>query len=790
MSAIGVLLATVVSAASPEKGLVFMGDETPQFAVSAVPADGASWTVTDWRGETRAEGRIAADGTLEVKGLPPGYWTLAVGDAAALGFTTVIDPATRRKVAESSYAADSAFSWMCIPYAYRKDFKVGLSEHLARLIQAAGISQTRERFCWEDVQKEKDGPINWGRYLENEKLLLSKGIRTSWYNHNSPKFVGGKGGGWGRQSRARDLVAVRDFCERVGRDFGSTLADFEYFNEPDLGHPAWDVTAQYKAASVGFRAAKSGVPTTNFSMCLGVDFNYDNLVFDNDMAKYIDIFNIHNYSQLQDYDAFNARIHAFLEKRGIGDYPILITESGCVNEGEATLPTDVDRCKAHTPEQEMIVADFIPKAQIKRQFGGVWRNHFFIFASFHERGGRKDWGIIRRDGTARPGLAAFAALTAELDGFRILGRAEAGPGVEAYLYDRGDGQKTLAFWGKGGCGVSVACEGPARLVDWCGTPRQVRPEDGFIALTADEHVSYLTGDIDVKIVKEATSAGTPRLHEPPEGEDLEVVIRADFPGSDFDVVDGFTAVETKKGGEGRVNVEIWNLSETPKTGRLYSKNGTLVGWPEDEIELPARGVFAKEVTLKPQVGKDGEAKWMLRGIFGGKKTTRFAVPVRDFASGLRTLKKVTAQTTDPKAWTKNNSALTTAFKAEGDAMRIDMSWVTDDPKVKTSDRWAYNQIEVPKAAQNGLKYVVFEIKSVQDKVENNFQCANVYTYGKNRGDRIVCNKPMKEWTKVHVSIPEKKDAPVESVGIGANPVGKELTFWVRNVEFYCSEVEK
>ena len=55
-----VMLATVVSAANPEKGLVFIGDETPQFAVSAVPADGAAWRVADWRGETRSDGRSAA----------------------------------------------------------------------------------------------------------------------------------------------------------------------------------------------------------------------------------------------------------------------------------------------------------------------------------------------------------------------------------------------------------------------------------------------------------------------------------------------------------------------------------------------------------------------------------------------------------------------------------------------------------------------------------------------------------------------------------------------------------
>lgn len=782
-----VLLATVVSAVSPENGLVFMGDETPQFQVSAVPVDGATWKVTDWRGEKRAEGRITADGTLEVKGLPPGYWTLAVGDAEPCGFTTVIDPMTRRKVVDSAYAADSAFSWMAIPWAYDTSMKTNdLTRHLARLLCAAGISQTRERFCWEDVQKEKGGLINWGRYLKNENLLTAKGIKTSWYNANSPMFVGGKGRGWGCQSLARDLVAVRDFCERVGRDFGPTIADFEYLNEPDLGHPAWDATAQYKAASVGFRAAKSGVPTTNFSMCLGVDFNYDNLVFDNDMAKYIDIFNIHHYGNLSTYDAFDARIHAFLEKRGIGDMPILITESGCDYEGEATLPTDVSRCKAHTPEQEMVVADFIPKAQIKRQFGGIWRNHFFIFASFHERGGRKDWGIIRRDGTARPGLAAFSALTAELDGLQVLGRVDLGQGVEAYLYDCGDGRKTLAFWGKGE--ISVPGTGVARLVDWCGTPRQVQSENGDFALVADEHVSYLTGSLVVAVSRPATATGTLRLHEQaPDGEDLEVVIRVDFPKGEFDVVDGMTAVETKRGGEGRVNVEIWNLSDKPKRGRLYSKNGELVGWPDEEIKLPARGVFAHEATLKPLVGKDGEAKWMLRGVFDGKKTSRFAVPVRDFASGLKTLKKVTARTTDPSAWAKNNSALTTAFKPEGDAMRIDMSWVTDDPSVKTSDRWAYNQIRVPAAAQKGLKYVVFEIRSEQDKVENNFQCANVYTYGKNRGDRIVCNKPMKDWTKVHVSIPKKTDAPVEMIGIGANPIGRELTFWVRDVTFYCAE---
>lgn len=420
------LILAAVTVAHPEPSLLYVGGETPAFEVSGVPAVGTAWAVRDWRGATRASGRLASDGRIDVRGLPPGFWTFRVEGADDVSFTTVIDPKTRRTVAESSFAADSAFSWMTIPYCYRKNFKVDYIDYLARLIQASGLTQTRERFCWEDVQRELGGEINWGRYMKCAKALGERGIKLSWFNANSPKFVGGKGGGWGKASLAGDLVALRDFCARVARDFGPYAADFEYLNEPDLWAPAWDATAQMKAAAVGFRAAGSGVPVANFAMCMGVDFNYDNLAFDNDLGKYIDIFNIHNYGKLSEYDSFNARVHRFLEGRGYGDLPILVTESGTEAEGVAKLPTDVDRCRAQTPEQEMVVADFIPKAQIKRQFGGVWRNHFFIFASFHERGGTKDWGIVRRDGTARPGVAAFAALTAELDGCRMLGRAAVG----------------------------------------------------------------------------------------------------------------------------------------------------------------------------------------------------------------------------------------------------------------------------------------------------------------------------------------------------------------------------
>ena len=784
-----------------EPSRLFMGAETPRFRV----ADDSSttrhtWRVEDWRGNVVCRGACAAKGLIEVAGLPPGYWTLRVEGVEPVSFTTVIDPTSRRRVADSPFAADSAFSWMDIPTAFAPTLEADYSAHLVRLLHAAGITQTRERFAWNGAQKESGGPLSWGRYLKNAKLLAENGIRFSWMNAGAPKFAGGAGGGWGVASLATNLVAVRDFCEEVGRVLGPYLADFEYLNEPDLLFPAWDAVAQFKAASVGFRAAGSGVPVANFAMCMGVDFAYDNLVFDNGLANYIDIFNIHDYSKLSAYDAFDARVHRFLEKRGIGDMPILITESGCEEEGEASLPTDSPLCKAQSPEQELFVADFLAKAQIKRQFGGIWRNHFFIFASFHERGGRKDWGLVRRDGSARPGVAAFAALTAELEGSRMLGRADVGAGIEAYLYDKDDDTKALAFWSVGvgfqpaknmGGPRFVAAAADARqrvpsalrLVDWCGTPQPI-PADG--AIRAESRVSYLTGAFDVPISQPATPVGTlQRSRSCATVADLATVIRVDFPKDEFDVVDGFTAVETKRDGEGRVRIEVWNLDDRPKRGRLFSEGGELAGWPEGDIDLPQRGVFAHEATLRPLCGREGEATWRLHGVFDGKETTPFVVIVRDFASALSGMRRFTVAVGDPANWRKNTSAPKVAFTPEGEAMRIDHSWVGAAPT--PGGRWAYNGIRVPKEARRSLKYVVFEIRSEQDKIENNYSTANVFTlrFG-GATDRIPCNPPAKEWTKVHVGIPSGT-AEVEWIGVGGNPAGKQVTMWVRNVEFFCTE---
>ena len=90
---------------------------------------------------------------------------------------------------------------------------------------------------------------------------------------------------------------------------------------------------------------------------------------------------------------------------------------------------------AHSPEQELVHAEFYPKAQIALMMEGVERAYFFVFAAFNERNGRKDWGVLRRDGTVKPVFAAIATTVRELGDARLLGALDAPKGIRAFLFE-------------------------------------------------------------------------------------------------------------------------------------------------------------------------------------------------------------------------------------------------------------------------------------------------------------------------------------------------------------------
>ena len=442
----GVSLASEVRSFS--EGALLTEVECPAFEVSDVVSE-ANWSIEDWRGEVRLSG-VCTNGLLVIeRPLQPGYWTLAVDGAGSCSFTVVTDPAKRRKVAQSPIGVDSGFSWCASPGHFSDpSFASNAYANVAAMMRLAGITETRERMSWSQVQPKKESAPDWKHYFANAELLKRNGIRISGMFHDSPDWTQSHRNG---MVVSRNLRAVYDFCRKLAMEFGDRMDVWEYWNEQDntlSQSPVWEFMAAQKAASLGFHAAGPEVLSANGATCAGIDFGYDNGMFENDLAKYADVFNTHVYSSYAHYPTWFGFARAFLGKYGADGLPIMISECNMDDEGPASVPTDDPKQFAHTPEQEMFVADFAAKSQIVRLMGGVWRTHFFLFGARTERNGRKDWGLLRRDGTAKPGVAAYAALTEALEGLKPLGRADVGPDAVGYLFEGPGEQKTLAYWSR------------------------------------------------------------------------------------------------------------------------------------------------------------------------------------------------------------------------------------------------------------------------------------------------------------------------------------------------------
>ena len=755
---------------------VYFERETPSFDVTGV--DGTfQWWIENWRGEKVREGDGVSGTPVKVSGLPPGFWRFEVADGASLPFSVLVEPSTRRAVKSSPYGIDAALSWVAAPKSFYRPVAENSYYYVADLLKAAGVVATRERMSVAEVYGRDGKTYSWGKYLDNARYQKKQGIRMSGMFQNLPPWMEQK------EHKGRfDLVKIRDFCRKCAETFGDAMDDWEFLNEEEGHRSPWMYAAMAKAASIGFHAANPDLVFASMGISTSVDGPWHATLAENGLLPYIGVYNYHTYVTLDKYEAGHSRVRNYLKRNGFADMPILISENGTYIEGSATVPTAKEKYMAHSPEQEIMVADFIPKSFICRQFAGIWRTYYFTFPPFNEGGGKKDWGVLRRDGSAKPGIAAISTITSELQGLECLGRLDLGAGVSAYLYQDGDDSKqVIAFWSEDGKKtISVKSVVPAWLVDWCGTPRELK--SGDLSLPAEQHISYLHGAFGLPVAEKPHPVGKPRPYAFAADQEPDVVVVAYFDEDDFSETDSRTAVAAQVGSKWRATVEVWNLSEQPKKGRLVMADAVkAVGVPE-EIEIPAGSVVSLPVTLRSEGGADGWAWLRIHGEFDGRRTSPFAVRILDSGKLLANCLKVDGKCGAPEDWEKNTSADRRSAEADGEGgIRFSYFW-----DKQFANKWFYPRMPVPEQARKTLEYVEYEIKSSQDRPENSYLTANIYcVMEKDRKVQVKSVPPSKVWEKriVHVMRPED-GSPIVKVEIGGNPHGQEVEYHIRNVRFY------
>jgi len=94
-------------------------------------------------------------------------------------------------------------------------------------------------------------------------------------------------------------------------------------------------------------------------------------------------------------------------------------------------------------------------------------------------------------------------------------------------------------------------------------------------------------------------------------------------------------------------------------------------------------------------------------------------------------------------------------------------------------------LSLPQESLEGARMVEFEVKSAQDKVENDFIGQNlmlVYADRAKATRMLPYNAPIGKWERRYVTLDDGMDlADVEAIRIGVNPKGAKCTFWIRNL---------
>jgi hypothetical protein len=210
---------------------------------------------------------------------------------------------------------------------------------------------------------------------------------------------------------------------------------------------------------------------------------------------------------------------------------------------------------------------------------------------------------------------------------------------------------------------------------------------------------------------------------------------------------------------------------------LSVSEGRLAGG-DGEIEIAPWSKAVVEATFVPPADK-ARFDLDISGVFNGRRATRVRIPVVNVQKLLAECEAVPLPAlNDPAAWKRNDSGskYSCVYDKAEKAVRFDVEWD------RSSGVWFFPVHEfAPGESFAGGRYLEFEVKSRQDKVENDMGHVEVMCLYRDR--RPVKKAPFKaqgfEWEKRRALLPDDA-ADMRGFRMGGLPHGRKLNYWVRN----------
>lgn len=758
------------------------------------------YSLCEWRGRRLADGVSDGEGRVTFENIGTGYYTVR-SDGMECDFAVVIDPSKRREDRDGFLGADSALSWIAKPQFFAEPPYGGdTCRYVADLMRLAGIRRTRERLSWGEVQPKGELPPEFGLYWYNQRRLAERGISVCGMFQSAPT--------WMRKIERlpADFAGLFSFAKTLAEELPAMEA-WEFWNEEIEGfapEAAWDFAAANKAAALGFRAGREDVKVLNGSLCFRPN-DYDRLLFRNGLGKYLDAVNIHAYPALSDYPEIFGERREFAVDVGEGDQAIWVTECGTMAMGEPELSGRNRKERRFSRDQELLLAEFYPKSQCYQMMEGMSRNYFFVFGAFSEDGGKKDFSVIRRNGSVAPVFAAIATMTEKLADMKLEGELDVGEGIRAFLFsDRGgSGRQTLAFASVSGFDVAkfrmhhvskvddyclrnftvTAEDGEYPLSDMCGMARTAVASGGILRLKSSRFMRYVEGLRGLTASKVPKRANSSQRYRPRPDEDLSVVIRPAFEKGDYEL-GGIKSLARLLKRSAPISFEVWNLSPRAKRGRLEPvRGGSISGLPAEVVVQPMAGMRVTGVYTPDSEKTELE----VRGVFEGRATSPVVVPIESLGDFFATCRIRELDGANPSRWRRNDSADEYECVREGDAVVFTAVWKKD------ADRWFYPRYVFGEDEDpSGAEFLEFEARSEMTDGRNAYTCQNYWLDARDgRSERHDLSPTGTDWRRYRIPLAGTVDPRTGKVGlsasdlmgfrVGGNPGEWRLRFCIRNL---------
>lgn len=384
-AALGLAVATQAQTPVPlpgNPGNVFI--EGQQVSVPLPPSSSSHWRAVGYDGRVVAQGN-EDDGRANLGKLPIGFFRVTRDGAPEDVTVGVIAPLAAPTPHDSGISIDTSAG---IFYQTPKQWKT-----VASLASLAGMNWERDRFRWRDLEPDKGDLVESADADDETNIMHAAGLRVLEVMQGIP--------GWATHEGLHlpiDLRDVFNFYRALALRWRGTVEGIEPWNEGDVHSSGAEIASFQKAAYLGMKAGNPDIIVCSSAWSAAMIPAELQEFSQNQVDPYYDTLNFHHYLPL---DQLPERYAAW--ERLANGKPLWVDEFN-LNVPKISDPVTEDP----SPADMILSAQVLPKLYATSLYLNAQNTFFFVFGSYTENG--RQFGLLRKDLTPRPGYLALAAV--------------------------------------------------------------------------------------------------------------------------------------------------------------------------------------------------------------------------------------------------------------------------------------------------------------------------------------------------------------------------------------------